>query len=236
MLSINRNDSAEYAEKYARLKVTGTQYLAFRDIPELVRKHVSGTRTLDYGCGVGKSSSFLKSLGLRVKGVDINPQMIDYTKNVYPDIEYEVIESAKIPGPDGSYDFVFASWVLMEIGNKEELHNIVREIGRVLRPMGTFMTVVRNEDSYNTDWLSENTEFEENKNLHSGSIVKMLFKEINLSLYDYFWSDQDYREVIKDAGLSLVDIHRPIGRDDDGYAWKTEKIKSPCTIYVAQKL
>ncbi|XKL64190.1 hypothetical protein PGB90_004276 [Kerria lacca] len=236
MLPINRSDSALYAEIYSRLKITGTQFLAFRDIPQLVSKYVSGNITLDYGCGTGKSTSYLKSIGLQVDGVDINEKMINYVKTVDPKGMYRVIKNGKILTENEHYDFVFSSWVLMEIGNKQELVNTLREITRVLKTGGTFITIVRNKDAYNTDWLSENTEFEQNKNLKSGCVVKILFKEINLSLYDYFWSDEDYREAISQAGLSIKQIHYPVGKDEDGYPWITEKIKSPCTIYVAQKL
>lgn len=231
-----RNNAALYAQYYSRLNITGTQFLAFRDIAELIQKYVSGTTTLDYGSGAGKSTLYLKSLGLNVDGVDINEEMVNYARGVDPQGKYKIIDSAKVPVKDRHYDLVFSSWVLMEISSKQELLNITKEVARVLKTEGVFIAILCNKDTYNTDWLSENTQFAENKNLHSGSIVKMLFKEINLSIYDYFWSDEDYREVINKAGLHILQTHNPLGKDEDGYAWVNEQNKSPCTIYIAKKL
>lgn len=230
-----RRNASLYAEYYSRLSITGTQFLAFRDIPKLINKYVTGINVLDYGSGAGKSSLYLKSLGLNVDGVDINQEMVKHAKDLDPNGKYKIINSAEIPVEDNYYDLVFSSWVLMEVSNKQELLKITREIARVLKVDGTFIVILCNKDTYNIDWLSENTQFEENKNLSSGSTVKIFFKDINLSIYDYFWSDEDYREIISKAGLNIVRTHNPIGKDEDGYAWGKEKELSPCTIYIAKK-
>lgn len=235
MLSVNRSQSALYAERYSNLKITGTQFLAFRDVPDLIYRHVNGAATLDYGCGAGKSSAFLKSLDLCVDGVDINEKMVMQARQSMPTGNFQVLKNGRIPAEDEWYDFVFASWVLMEISSKEQLVATLSEVARVMKSGATFMAIVCSADFYNDDWLTENTQFEENKNLQSGCIVKMSFKEINLSLYDYFWSDDDYRQVIQEAGLNLVQVYHPRGKDDDGYTWVTEKLKSPFTIYIAKK-
>lgn len=67
----NVYDDAARARSYAALEFPGTYALAFRDIAALVRRHVHGTRALDFGCGTGRSSRFLRDLGLTVVGVDI---------------------------------------------------------------------------------------------------------------------------------------------------------------------
>lgn len=236
MLSVNRSQSADYAERYSHLKITGTQFLAFRDLPELIGRHAGvAAATLDYGCGAGKSSAFLRSLGLRVDGVDVNEQMVARARASAPAGRFQPLKNGRIPADDERYDLAFASWVLMEIGTKRQLVSTLREVARVLKPGATFVAVVCGADFYNADWLTENTQFAENEQLRSGCVVKVSFKEIDLSLYDYFWSDDDYREVIREAGLSLVQVHRPLGTDHDGYPWVTEKLKSPFTIYVAKK-
>jgi ubiquinone/menaquinone biosynthesis C-methylase UbiE len=224
-----------YAKLYSKLEITGTQFLAFRDIADLVHKYVNGAATLDYGCGAGKSTLYLKSLGLNVKGVDINKEMVSLAQLADPRGAYQVISSGKIASIDSSYDLVFSSWVMLEVSSKQELLKITQEIQRVLKNDGIFIMVVCNKDTYNMDWLSENTEFPENKNLCSGSKVKMLFKDINLSIYDYYWTEEDYREVIETAGMGILQSYNPLGKDTDGYNWLNEKIKSPLTIYVAKK-
>lgn len=235
LVDYNENPSL-YAKLYSKLKISGTQFLAFRDIPKIIDIYVkTGLNTLDYGSGNGNSTLYLKSLGLQVEGMDINDEMIKYAKISDPTGSYRTIKTGKIPVNDSTYDLVFASWVLMEIGTKSELDLVVKEIYRVLKQNGIFIAIVCNETTYNTDWLSENTEFEENISLQSGSKVKVLFKDIDLTIYDYFWTEDDYCEVIIKGGFKLLEIHSPLGKDDDGYHWINEYNKSPCSIYVAKK-
>lgn len=230
-----RKDPALYAKLYCSLNITGTQFLAFRDLPNLIKKHVKGKDALDYGSGAGKSSLYLKSLGLRVDGVDINHEMIKSAKSNDPGGSYKLIRSGEIPSENPVYDLVFSSWVLMEIGTKKELLKVVREIYRVLNEGGIFIAIVCDQKIYNNDWFSLNTEFPENKELKSGSIVKILFKKIGLTIYDYFWSTQDYLDVISAAGLKLIEIYSPLGSQKDNIKWVNEQKVAPFNIYISKK-
>ena len=50
------------AEAYAKLEFPGTYYLAYRDLPEIISKHVTGrTRAVDFGSGA--DSVALTALG-----------------------------------------------------------------------------------------------------------------------------------------------------------------------------
>ncbi|MFY9590271.1 class I SAM-dependent methyltransferase [Rickettsia endosymbiont of Halotydeus destructor] len=230
-----RHQATLYAQAYSKLEITGTQYLAFRDIPNIIKNYVKGNKVLDYGCGVGKSTTFLKSLELDVEGVDINEEMLRIANLNDPKGIYKLIKSGNIPAENNTYDLVFSSWVMMEVESKEELVNISKEIARVLKNGGIFIMLVCNENTYNRDWLSENTEFPENQNLTSGSTVRMFFKNIDLSIYDYFWTKEDYKYMLDQADLKIINIHQPLGTDQDGYPWVNEKTISPVSIYVASK-
>src|SRR6185369_12500514 len=48
------------AQAYATLECAGTYYLAVRDLPVLLRRYPPGGRALDFGCGTGRSTRFLK--------------------------------------------------------------------------------------------------------------------------------------------------------------------------------
>lgn len=227
-------DPELYARLYSDLKIKNTLFLAYRDLPQLINKYVTGKKTLDYGSGAGNSTIYLKSLGLEVIGVDINPKMIDIIKSVDSKGDYHLIKSGEIPYPDNYFDFVFSSFAFLEVGSKEELVKISKDIKRVLKPDGVFITIVCIEDFYNRDWLSLNSQFPENQNLVSGSVVKVLFKDIGLIISDYFWSADDFLEVFHKAGLRLITNHKPLGTEKDGYEWVTEKEISPFVIYVVK--
>jgi trans-aconitate methyltransferase len=72
----NVYDDDERADAYSRLEFPGTYYLAFRDLPAIFSKHVTGTRALDFGCGTGRSTRFLKTRGFDAIAVDISVPML----------------------------------------------------------------------------------------------------------------------------------------------------------------
>jgi len=67
--TIKTHDYGKHASQYAEFGIDNTNYLAFRDIPQLIQKHAKGVAALDYGCGAGRSTRFLKNLGLDVESV-----------------------------------------------------------------------------------------------------------------------------------------------------------------------
>jgi SAM-dependent methyltransferase len=66
---INWYEDARRADAYESLELANTYYLAYRDLPAIISDYVAGTRALDFGCGTGRSSRFLKELGFSVVGV-----------------------------------------------------------------------------------------------------------------------------------------------------------------------
>ena len=52
---------------------------------------------------------------------------------------------------------------------------------------------------------------------------------------DVLWPDADYREVYAEAGLEVVAVHRPLGREGEPYPWVNETRIAPWVIYVLQK-
>jgi SAM-dependent methyltransferase len=60
----NVYEDEERARAYATLQFPGTYYLAFRDLPALIRRYNHGRRALDFGCGTGRSTRFLRNFGL----------------------------------------------------------------------------------------------------------------------------------------------------------------------------
>ena len=80
----NVYEDEERARAYATLQFPGTYYLAFRDLPALIRRHNHGSRALDFGCGTGRSTRFLGNLGLNVIGADISQAMLDQVRALDP--------------------------------------------------------------------------------------------------------------------------------------------------------
>src|SRR6478672_10759794 len=76
------HDYEKHAGEYAELGMEGKQYLAFRDIPMLIREYAGAIASvLDYGCGAGRSTRFLKRLGFNAVGVDVSQEMLEQARS-----------------------------------------------------------------------------------------------------------------------------------------------------------
>ena len=64
------------AKEYNKLEFQNDYYLAFRDLPVILKKHVKGTMAIDFGCGTGRSTRFLEKNGFKTIGIDISAEMI----------------------------------------------------------------------------------------------------------------------------------------------------------------
>ena len=108
------------AEAYATLEFKNTYHLAYRDIPAILSAHVRGRKGLDFGCGTGRSTRFLRQLGFEVTGVDIAADMIRKARELDPSGDYRLVPSNDVPGevpgddlrsfPSGTYDLVLAAF------------------------------------------------------------------------------------------------------------------------------
>jgi hypothetical protein len=75
------------------------------------------------------------------------------------------------------------------------------------------------------NWVSYHTDYEENKNLESGKVVK----RIN-------WLDDDYQKFFSGSGFEVVEKLNPLGRPNDQVKWESELEHFPYTVYVLKKL
>jgi SAM-dependent methyltransferase len=231
------HDYEKHAGDYAELGMEGTQYLAFRDIPMLIGESAGSVDSaLDYGCGAGRSTRFLKRLGLNAVGADVSREMLDEARSKDQSGEYRHIQSGVLPFEDGAFDLVFSSFVFLEVSRIEEIENILKEMKRVLRKGGTIMFVTTSMEVPEGSWVSMSYAFPENdRPLHSGDTVKLLLHGIDVVLYDYYWTDDDFRRAAERAGLTLVRLHKPLGSVEDSIEWRDETKVSPIAIYVLSK-
>lgn len=95
-------------------------------------------RILDFGCGIGRISSWLASFNAEVVGIDSSIEMIEEAKenNSGPDLMFECCDSSRLPYEDNYFDKIISVMVMQHILESRDLRDSVREICRVLKPGG----------------------------------------------------------------------------------------------------
>jgi hypothetical protein len=64
----------------------------------------------------------------------------------------------------------------------------------------------------------------------------MLDVEDRRPVEDILWTEEDYHEVYRRAGLAPLTIHHPLAEPADGQRWVSETKIAPWVIYVLDKV
>jgi SAM-dependent methyltransferase len=238
MTFVNCYEDGTRADAYSTLEFKNTYYLAYRDLPAMVREHVQGTRALDFGCGTGRSTRFLRELGFQVTGVDIAEDMIRKARERDPSGDYRLV-----PGDDlscltpGAYDLVLSMFTFDNIAGSETKQRIFRDLGRLLTTTGKIVHVVSRPEIYWHEWASFSTrDFPENRGARSGDAVRIIVTDHAdpRPVEDILCTDPSYREVFKAVGLKLVRKYEPLATGDEPYRWVSETKVAPWAAYVLE--
>ena len=224
-----------FEQAYAELGFADSFYLAYRDVPEIIAKFVSGNSALDFGCGGGRSTRFLKSLGFNTIGVDVNDRFIYEAKQRDLDGKYKLIKDYSLPFNDRSFDLIFSGIVFMEISSKDAIIQILNEMKRSLKDEGRIIILTSTPEAYSNDWASFICDFPGNKNLKSGAKAKALLRGTEVEFSDYVWFDRDYLDVFDKTGLHLLETHKPLATVNELYGWRSEMDVPLWVIYVLMK-
>ena len=229
------NDHKKFVKEYSKLGINDSFYLAYRDIPNLIKKYIKGKKALDFGCGGGRSTRFLKKLGFEVVGVDKSVDMIKEAKKKDNKAGYYKVENGKLPFKSWFFDLILAAIVFLEIPTKKEMIKILKKLKKTLKNNGTIIIVTGTPEAYKNNWASFICDFSENKNLKSGDKARIQLRGTDASMYDYVWFDDDYKDIFNKAKLEILETLKPMPRGDEPYKWYSEINKPLWVIYVLRK-
>jgi len=236
----NVYDDAKRAEAYAKLEFPGTYYLAYRDLPEIIFKHVKGRKAIDFGCGTGRSTRFLQKIRFDAVGVDIAEDMIKQARQIDPEGDYRLIKDGDFSRfEEGAYDLILSVFTFDNIPTRKKKVKLLKKLGGLLKSEGKIVNLVSSPDIYVNEWASFSTkDFPENKLAKCGDKVRIIVTAIDdkRPVEDIIWPDKDYRETYKKAGLKLIQTEKPLARDDEPFEWVSETKIAPWVIYVLRKL
>ncbi|HUI31564.1 MAG TPA: class I SAM-dependent methyltransferase [Candidatus Acidoferrales bacterium] len=227
------------AESYSKLEFPNTYYLAYRDLPEIIAGHVRGNRAVDFGCGAGRSTRFLKKLGFEVIGIDVALDMLKKAKEMDAEGNYQLVSNGSYSHIGaGKFDLVQSIFTFDNIPGWESRTSILASLCDLLKPTGRMVVLDATPELYTNEWASFSTKaFPENWHAKTGDIVRdiMLDVEDRRPVEDIFWTEKDYLKQFGMAGLEIVATYKPLGRDGEPFDWVTEKEIAPWMIFVLKK-
>jgi SAM-dependent methyltransferase len=222
------------ADAYAKLEFPGTYFLAYRDLPSIFRDHIEGKKALDFGCGTGRSTRFLRQLGFDVAGVDISAAMIAQARARGPRGDYRLVAEGDFRGLDpNTFDLVLCAFTFDNIPTMEKKVALLRSLRELLKARGRIVNLVSTPEIYVNEWASFSTkDYPENRFAQTGEKVRivMLDVEDRRPVEDILWTHDDYLEAYRRAGLVSFGTHRPLGRPEDPQSWVMETTIAPWAI------
>ncbi len=227
------------AESYSELEFPGTYYLAYRDLPAIISKHVSGEKAIDFGCGAGRSTRFLRKYGFEATGIDISEDMISCARKKDPGGDYRLVKEGEMGKlKEDLYDLILSVFTFDNIPTMKKKTSLFRKFNSLLNKSGRIINLVSSPDIYVNEWASFTTkDFPKNSFAASGDKVKIIMKDVDdkRPVEDIIWSGEDYVEVFDSAGLSVDAVYRPLAEDFEPFEWINETKIAPWVIYVLKK-
>ena len=107
--------------------------------------YLAGKRVLVPGCGDGRDSRFLRSLGLAVSSFDLSEEMLKVAMAQDPQGSYFRMDLRDMDQCAGPYDGIFASGCLYHL-KKQEFSKCVRSCWALLSAAGVFYLNMKEGD------------------------------------------------------------------------------------------
>ena len=232
----NVYDDELRAKAYAALEFPATYYLAYRDLPAIIAEHVRGKKALDFGCGAGRSTRFLRKLGFDVTGVDIAPPMLARARELDSQGDYCLVPDGDLSGlAVNTYDLILSAFTFDNVPTLEKKLALFQSLKRLLKKDGRMVNLVSSPEIYIHEWASFSTkDFPENRTAKSGEKVRVLMLDVEdkRPVEDILWTDEDYHAVYRRAGLKVIKTYRPLAKPSEPYPWVSETKVAPWVIYV----
>ncbi|WKZ25839.1 MAG: class I SAM-dependent methyltransferase [bacterium] len=101
-------------------------------VKKILKKYLQG-KVLDLGCGTGRYSLYLDSLGHSVTGIDISMDMIELARQKSKQIQFVQGDISNLTFEDNNFDLVVSGLAIHYVKNLEKS---IDGFSRVLRPGG----------------------------------------------------------------------------------------------------
>ncbi len=197
----------EYAGLYEQL--AQWPYRKYLEIPALAAclGDLTGQTVLDFGCGPGFFSRWLKQRGAQaVVGHDISAGMLNYARRREEKERQGIIYLAELDETyTAAFDIVLAIYVLPYAPDHEALRALCRSMARVLKPGGRLITLPLHPD-FHPDaeyYRAYGFRLIEPAPRRDGGKVRLHLCQppYDINLDAYYWSAETLAAALADAGF-----------------------------------
>lgn len=94
-----------------------------------------GGPVADIGCGQGRVTAHLRTLGLSAFGIDLSPKMLANARRTHPDLRFDEGSMTAVDAKDGALGGIVAWYSIIHVP-REQLPAVFAEFHRVLAPGG----------------------------------------------------------------------------------------------------
>ena len=161
----------------------------------------AGKEVLDLGVGTGRTTRYLEPLVARYVGVDYSQVMVDKARAKWPGLDLRHQDMRDLsPFPGQSFDFVLASVNLVDAVSHNDRLTVFREVHRVLRADGIFMSMSHNRN-YRHALRGPRLRYSRNpvtQLVHIANYLKRLANHAGMR--KLFWFEEEYALLDDDEG------------------------------------
>ncbi|MDY3128345.1 MAG: class I SAM-dependent methyltransferase [Corynebacterium sp.] len=134
----NPAHSHNYARRWKMLAAEGNDiYGEARLADAMVPRN---SKILDAGCGTGRLSGYLAQQGHTVVGTDIDPILISYAEQDFPDITWRVGDLSVDPLVDDDFDLAISAGNVLTFVDPRGREFALANVFNALKPGGRFVT------------------------------------------------------------------------------------------------
>lgn len=200
---LSRYSSEEDVKVYAQRSAEG-----FRNWERLiVEKFMLPTKVLSIGCGGGRESFALESLGYDAHGLDISEEQIASANErklaCGSNAHFHVYDGSSIPFPDACFGSVTMwSQVLGNVPGSQQRHRLLRECLRVLVDHGILSISVHDLKRSMRRLRDSADEYRELEGGEPGDLL--LATSSGIECYWHYFTQEELRHQCSEAGFTIA--------------------------------
>ncbi len=208
--------SDDQIKKYEKNSVTGTGFLAFRDIEKFAEKHDTNLDyVLDLGCGSGRSTNYLSAFCKKINGCDIDQNALNNARESSSKDNSLYFENT----PErtfylhGKYTAIFSILMFFHLSSKEEIRIELKKCFNSLESFGNIIIINGTQNLYTRNYLT--IKGIGKTPTSDGDLVKIKLLTIDCEMNDYYWSAHCIIHIAEEIGFKHLGTHLPLGNEKD---------------------